>query len=36
MPTPAENSIANQEKLENSGRLSSLPSRICPNRLNIR
>jgi hypothetical protein len=36
MPTPAENSIANQEKLLNSGLLSSSPSLMLPKRLNIR
>ena len=36
MPTPAENSMANQEKLLNSGLLSSSPSLTAPWRLHIR
>ena len=36
MPTPAENSIANQEKLLNSGRESSSPRRTDPCREHIR
>ena len=36
MPTPAENSIANQEKFENSGLLSSSPSLTVPHFEHIR
>ena len=36
IPTAAENSMASQENLLNSGRESSSPSRILPNRLHTR
>ena len=36
MPRPAENSMASQEKVPNSGRESSAPRRMLPKRLPIR